>query len=228
MVGVQETRIDSASLPPRLRRPAGYHAAWGFACRPGYSGVATFSQRAPLADRDRHRGPAFDAEGRVVETEFERFILYNVYFPKGSGPLRDNSRVPVQARLLRRLLRPLRSPAAPPRASRSWCSATSTPRTRPSISRTAARTRRRAASCPRSARRSTLHLTPGFVDTYRRIVPERGAVHLVEPAARRARAQRRLAHRLRVGEQGALATRDAARSSRTTYVAAITAPWGSS
>ncbi len=96
VLAVQETRVDAASLAPRLRAPRGYHAAWAFSCRPGYSGVATFSREAPLATSTGIGIPRFDAEGRVVETEFERFILYNVYFPKGSGTLRDNSRVPFK------------------------------------------------------------------------------------------------------------------------------------
>ncbi len=96
VVGLQETRVDAATLARALRAPAGYHAAWGFSCRPGYSGVATWSRRPPLSVSTGIGIPRFDAEGRVVETEFERFIVYNVYFPKGSGTLRDNSRVPFK------------------------------------------------------------------------------------------------------------------------------------
>jgi exodeoxyribonuclease-3 len=97
ILGIQEARVPSEALTPALRRPKPFaHAAWAFSCRPGYSGVTTFSRQAPLATSTGLGLAAFDAEGRVVETEHEAFILYNVYFPKGSGKERDNSRVPFK------------------------------------------------------------------------------------------------------------------------------------
>ena len=96
VLAVQETRIDRSSLPPELERPLGYHAAWTFPARKGYSGVATFSREPPVSVERTLGLPAFDDEGRFVATELERFVLFNVYFPKGSGTLRDNSRVPYK------------------------------------------------------------------------------------------------------------------------------------
>ncbi len=97
IVCVQETKIDEATLRAELAVAAPkHHEAWAFAKRKGYSGVATLSRRAPLSVRVGIGVERFDAEGRVVETDHGAFLLFNVYFPKGSGPLRDNSRVPYK------------------------------------------------------------------------------------------------------------------------------------
>lgn len=96
ILGLQETRIDGATLPDRLRAPLAYHAAWCSGTRAGYAGVATFSREPPRSVTTGIGVADFDLEGRVVETELDRLILFNVYFPKGSGTLRDNSRVPFK------------------------------------------------------------------------------------------------------------------------------------
>ncbi len=49
----------------------------------GYSGVATFSKIPPLAVNKTLGKEIYDVEGRFIETKFERFVLFNVYFPKG-------------------------------------------------------------------------------------------------------------------------------------------------
>ena len=48
----------------------------------GYSGVATFCKNEPL-DVQYGLGVKYDREGRVLITEFENFLLYNIYFPNG-------------------------------------------------------------------------------------------------------------------------------------------------
>jgi exodeoxyribonuclease-3 len=96
ILGVQETRIDRFVLGKELERPLGYEASWAFPSRKGYSGVATFSLQKPLRAHTELGEPRFDDEGRVVISEFSSFLLCNVYFPKGSGTLRDNSRVPYK------------------------------------------------------------------------------------------------------------------------------------
>ncbi|MBI2094894.1 MAG: exodeoxyribonuclease III [Candidatus Omnitrophica bacterium] len=80
---LQETKARPDQLPPELLNPEGYRAFWNSAERPGYSGVATFSRRQPLAVRPGLGDPRFDSEGRVLGTEFEGFTLFNIYFPNG-------------------------------------------------------------------------------------------------------------------------------------------------
>ncbi len=65
-------------------------AVWNPAQRKGYSGVATFSQVEPLQIQKGMAGEKFDAEGRVIQTWFDDFILFNIYFPNGQ---RDHERL---------------------------------------------------------------------------------------------------------------------------------------
>jgi exodeoxyribonuclease-3 len=82
---LQETKAAAATLPDILLRPGGYESYWVHALRKGYSGVATYC-RLPV--RSWSGGLAeerFDAEGRVLMTDFGDFELYNVYFPNGQA-----------------------------------------------------------------------------------------------------------------------------------------------
>lgn len=72
-----------SQLPPELLYPPGYTANWNSAERPGYSGVATYSKIKPLGVKKGFGVPRFDCEGRVLQTEFEKFTLLNIYFPNG-------------------------------------------------------------------------------------------------------------------------------------------------
>lgn len=94
VVCMQEIKARSDQLTPsQHERFEPYQAVWNPAERPGYSGVLTL-----LND---HKPPStlglgidrFDVEGRVVQTHFEDFTLFNIYFPNGG---RDHSRVPFK------------------------------------------------------------------------------------------------------------------------------------
>ena len=71
----------------------GYHTAWNPAERPGYSGVLTLVKDDQVEHELGFGVERFDVEGRVVQTKFKDFRLFNVYFPNGS---RDHSRVPYK------------------------------------------------------------------------------------------------------------------------------------
>ena len=96
LVGVQEVRALPDELPERVRRPRGFASAFSPAERRGYSGVALYSRRC-ADDVETSLGEArFDCEGRLQLARFGRLLVANVYFPKGSGTQRDNSRVPYK------------------------------------------------------------------------------------------------------------------------------------
>lgn len=78
----QETKLQQGQVPPALEAPLGYHTAWNFAERKGYSGVATFSRHQPLGQATGLNIEGFDGEGRVLMTQYQGFKLFNVYFPK--------------------------------------------------------------------------------------------------------------------------------------------------
>lgn len=102
VICVQETKAKTDQLDDALRNPEGWHAHWFSAERKGYSGVATFSRQAPLSVRTGFGEPRFDCEGRVLETEFPEYTLFNVYFPNGGqGPHRVKYKLEFYDALLR-------------------------------------------------------------------------------------------------------------------------------
>jgi len=80
---VQETKAHFEQLPDTLKDIDGYHGYWHSGERKGYSGVATFSKQEPLHVQYGLGIEKYDKEGRVLITEFEDFLLYNIYFPNG-------------------------------------------------------------------------------------------------------------------------------------------------
>jgi exodeoxyribonuclease-3 len=96
VVGLQEVRALPEEVPSSVCGSAGWHVEWSPAERRGYSGVALWSRRKPDAVVRGLGVPHFDVEGRFVMARFGRLVVATGYFPKGSGTLRDNSRVPYK------------------------------------------------------------------------------------------------------------------------------------
>jgi exodeoxyribonuclease-3 len=96
VVGLQEVRALPDDLQRRVRSPRDWNTFFSVAERRGYSGVALFSRSPPDWIRTSLGDPAFDREGRLQLAAFGRLLIVNVYFPKGSGPNRDNSRIPYK------------------------------------------------------------------------------------------------------------------------------------
>jgi exodeoxyribonuclease-3 len=107
IVGVQEVRARVEDLPKEIRARPGWHMHVVEAERRGYSGVGLFARREPDAVETSLGAPRFDREGRVQIARFGRLVVANVYFPKGSGTERDNSRVPYKLAFYRALFRRL-------------------------------------------------------------------------------------------------------------------------
>ena len=80
---IQETKAKFEQLPDTLQNIDGYFSYWHSAEKLGYSGVATFSKQEPLHVQYGLGIDKYDKEGRVIITEFENFLLYNIYFPNG-------------------------------------------------------------------------------------------------------------------------------------------------
>lgn len=80
---LQETKAEPGQLEEDLIQIPGYESFWHWADKGGYSGVATYTRQAPI-NVTRHLGiDRFDREGRVLITEHQGFVLFNVYFPNG-------------------------------------------------------------------------------------------------------------------------------------------------
>ncbi len=84
VVCLQETKAEPGQVPEADREPAGYQAFWNASkVKKGYSGVACFSRLPVLRHAIGLPDPAYQGEGRLLLLEFERFYLFNVYFPNG-------------------------------------------------------------------------------------------------------------------------------------------------
>jgi exodeoxyribonuclease-3 len=91
----QEDLLGDAWFP-------GYASHWFSAARAGYSGVVTLvsPRLTPLSVRKGIGDPALDDEGRVVNVEFEKFEVLNVYAPHSHRQL---TRLEVKLHFLDRL-----------------------------------------------------------------------------------------------------------------------------
>jgi len=87
---LQETKARKEQVPDELLNDHGYQTFWHSAEQAGYSGVATFTKTEPLYVQNGLGIERFDREGRVLITEHDRFLLYNIYFPNGQ---RDQERL---------------------------------------------------------------------------------------------------------------------------------------
>ncbi len=82
---LQETKCHQDQIEEAAVVVPGWQGHWSAARKAGYSGTATFTNREPLDVQHGFGIPKFDAEGRIVATRFEDFILFNVYFPNGGS-----------------------------------------------------------------------------------------------------------------------------------------------
>jgi len=80
---VQEIKALPDQFPLHLKNTPNYHIYINSAERKGYSGVATYTKQKPKAVKTGFGIQKFDSEGRTLITEFDDFILFNIYFPNG-------------------------------------------------------------------------------------------------------------------------------------------------
>ncbi|OYT29440.1 exodeoxyribonuclease III [Thermoplasmatales archaeon ex4572_165] len=80
---LQEIKAMSDQFPPHLKNTPGYHVFINPAERKGYSGVATYSKQQPHQIKNGFGIEKFDNEGRTIITEYDDFVLFNIYFPNG-------------------------------------------------------------------------------------------------------------------------------------------------
>lgn len=99
---LQEIKVKLDQLSEDEASVDGYLGIWNPAERPGYSGVATFHKEEPIKVDKGIGIKKFDDEGRVLRSRFEKFILYNIYFPNGG---QGNKRVPFKLAFYEELLK---------------------------------------------------------------------------------------------------------------------------
>jgi len=80
---IQESKAHKEQLTSEILKDHGYHTYWHSGIKRGYSGVSTFCKEKPLYVQEGLGIKKYDDEGRVLLTEHENFLLYNIYFPNG-------------------------------------------------------------------------------------------------------------------------------------------------
>lgn len=87
MVCLQETKVhDHNILSEQLKNPKGYVPFWhGAQEKKGYSGTVIYTKEAPQNVKTDFGNSLLSQEGRVLQLEFDRFILFNIYFPNGGA-----------------------------------------------------------------------------------------------------------------------------------------------
>jgi exodeoxyribonuclease-3 len=85
VVCLQEIKAGHEHLAGPPFQPAGWHAHYEPAGRPGYSGVGLLSRRRPDAVIRGFGVPEFDAEGRYLEARFGSLSVVSLYLPSGSS-----------------------------------------------------------------------------------------------------------------------------------------------
>ncbi len=80
---IQESKAHKNQLSSEILEDHGYYTYWHSGIKKGYSGVATFCKEKPLYVQEGLGIDKYDNEGRVLLTEHENFLLYNIYFPNG-------------------------------------------------------------------------------------------------------------------------------------------------
>lgn len=84
VVGLQETKLQEHQIPPEMLLLEEYHIYWSHALRKGYSGTALLSKTKPLDIGYGFGQDEFDTEGRINRAEYDKYILFNIYFPNGA------------------------------------------------------------------------------------------------------------------------------------------------
>jgi exodeoxyribonuclease-3 len=82
---LQETKAHPDQLDDVLKNVDGYTSYFSSAEKKGYSGVVTYSKLKPVNVQQGVGIKKFDSEGRFIITEFDEFILFNIYFPNGKA-----------------------------------------------------------------------------------------------------------------------------------------------
>jgi len=83
IICIQETKAQTEQLDDELINIPGYLSFFNSAERRGYSGVAVWTKEAPIKIVMEMGNKDLDSEGRLLQLDFKKFTLLNVYFPNG-------------------------------------------------------------------------------------------------------------------------------------------------
>ena len=108
LVCLQETKARRAQLSADMLAPGLCQGFFHDAVKPGYSGVAIYSRRAPDRVVEGLGWPEFDAEGRWLQLDYGKLSVVSLYLPSGSS---SDARQQVKFGVMERLTPLLRQMA---------------------------------------------------------------------------------------------------------------------
>ncbi len=82
---LQEIKADISQFDVSQFENLGYHSYWFPSEKKGYSGVAILSKKKPLSIKMGCDNREYDAEGRVIQANFENFSVLSVYVPSATN-----------------------------------------------------------------------------------------------------------------------------------------------
>jgi len=101
VVCLQEIKAKQEQIDIPFFESMGYTCVWNPAERPGYSGTGTLFNNQPAASSFGMGIQRFDCEGRIIQSSFPDFELFNIYFPNGG---QECERVPYKLDFYENLL----------------------------------------------------------------------------------------------------------------------------
>ena len=98
---LQEIKAKDEQIDTPFFESLGYQCVWNPAERPGYSGTGTLFKIIPSKTSFGMGVQQFDNEGRIIQSSFPDFELFNIYFPNGGE---ECERVPYKLDFYENLL----------------------------------------------------------------------------------------------------------------------------
>ncbi|XP_017782750.1 PREDICTED: DNA-(apurinic or apyrimidinic site) lyase isoform X2 [Nicrophorus vespilloides] len=84
---LQETKCSQEKLPEEITTVDGYKKYWASSKKDGYAGVALFSKVMPIDVKYGIGNEDHDEEGRCITAEFKKFFVISVYVPNAGRKL---------------------------------------------------------------------------------------------------------------------------------------------
>lgn len=86
IICLQETKSSPEQIHESLLAPSGYKSYFSSSTvKKGYSGVCVITKETPKNVNYGIGINEFDDEGRIIQLDFDKFTLFNIYFPSGTS-----------------------------------------------------------------------------------------------------------------------------------------------
>jgi exodeoxyribonuclease-3 len=82
---VQELKAQAADMTEEFLAPGGHTGYFHYAEKKGYSGAGVYTRHKPTKTHIGFGSKEFDAEGRYVRVDFDKFSAISIYLPSGSS-----------------------------------------------------------------------------------------------------------------------------------------------